>query len=244
MSKFSINTSQNVQLSFEIADLGKRILATLIDTLIMGVYVALIIWISYKLEVYEFFESSYGETIALIIYLIAAIPIMFYALLFEYFMNGQSPGKYFLKLRVAKIDNSQVGLSSYLFRWLFRMIDIWTMYGVVGIMTIAFNKRGQRLGDILANTTVIRLDRPVTIQDTIYIKLPADYKPVFEEVKTLSEEDARIIHKVLSGKEYLKDHDIVNRLAEKVATKLGVERKNLQSRTFLKVVMKDYNYYG
>ena len=52
------------------------------------------------------------------------LPVVFYSLLFETFLDGQTIGKRIMKIKVVKIDGYQAKVSDYLTRWFFRIIDL------------------------------------------------------------------------------------------------------------------------
>ena len=145
-----INTSQNVRLSYEPASIGDRILANLIDYLI---YLAWAI-----LTGFLFRKLSSGGSLSVFFYILMIIlPIMFYPLLTEYFLNGQTIGKRVLNIKVVRLDGGKPTLGAYLLRWVLNIVDFGLFSQLVGVLTIAINGKGQRIGDIAADTTVIRM---------------------------------------------------------------------------------------
>jgi len=164
MEKVKIKTTQNVDVEYEIASIGDRIVAVLIDYLILLVcFIALMI-----LSI--FIRDILNEYMYMFFFLIY-IPMILYDLLFEIFMNGQTPGKKFRNIKVIKMDGSQPTIGNYLLRWVFRLIDIGISYGGIAILTILINGKGQRIGDIAAGTTVIKLKKSVSLRDTIFKKV-------------------------------------------------------------------------
>ena len=123
-------------------------------------------------------------------------------------------------------------------RALLRVID----NGMVALIAVAVTEKSQRLGDLAAGTTVIKLGSKVTLRDTILYKQVANYKIVFEQVAMLSDKDIAIIKEIL-------DHSIANDkrknltlLAQKVKTKMAVST-TLDNETFLKTILLDYSHY-
>ncbi len=79
-----------------------------------------------------------------------------YAIITEWVWNGQTLGKRLFKLRVMDVQGLQLRLSQIVVRNLLRAIDgLPFLYMVGGIATL-ISKKGQRIGDIAANTIVIR----------------------------------------------------------------------------------------
>ena len=150
--------------------------------------------------------------------------------------------KNFLGIKVVKLDGTQPGLGSYFVRSIMRVIDIQISNGVVALISIAVTDKSQRLGDMAAGTTVIKLGSKVTLRDTILYKQIDDYKISFEQVSLLNDKDIDIIKDVLQ-------HSLANNkpqnlkvLADKVKTKMAVET-NLNNELFLKTVLIDYSHY-
>src|SRR5690606_22996770 len=139
MTKFI--TNQNIEIKLEPAGLGDRIIAFLIDLLIIffyGMLAAIIV------SNFVFYSS-----------VILFVPILFYFLLFEIFTNGQSPGKKVREIKVVKLNGGSPTIFNYLLRWVLWPIDFF-IYGSVAIFCIIVTKNGQRLGDFAAGTTVIK----------------------------------------------------------------------------------------
>jgi hypothetical protein len=102
----------------------------------------------------------------------------FYGVLFETFLNGQTPGKYVLGLRVLSENGQPINGMQAALRNLFRAADLFL--GVVGLSVMALNCRYQRLGDLVAGTIevveerqwltgVAKLDDPRAIQLAAYL---------------------------------------------------------------------------
>jgi uncharacterized RDD family membrane protein YckC len=240
MQSVKITTTQNVDIEHEIASVGDRILAALIDLAIQLGYIigATII----------FSEAVKNESGAFVVafFILLYLPVFCYDLLCETLMDGQSFGKKQMKIKVIKLDGSQPGLGSYLLRWLFRLIDVGISTGGVAILTLLLNGKGQRLGDIAAGTTVIKLKSRITLDDTIFAKLQEDYEAVFPQVTQLSDEDISTVKEVLNARVDERISKVSYALALK--TKKALEAKmginvDMHPRAFLQTVLKDYNYY-
>lgn len=240
MMTVKIHTAQNVDIEYEIANVGDRILAYLVDALIIIVYSIALIFI------FKFLNDSGFELGGIFWLLFFLLPFMLYDLICEIFLNGQSIGKQVRKIKVVKLDGSQPTVGGYLLRWLFRLIDISLSYGSVALLTILITGKGQRLGDIAAGTTVVKLKPRTKFGDTIFAKVDEDYSPVFNQAVELDDKIIATVKEVLDVTVEEDRHNVISfNLAKK--TKLAVENKmgvqsGLPSRTFLQTVLKDYNY--
>lgn len=232
MAEVGIETTQNVRINFQLASVGERISASLIDFFFFFiVYIVLIL-----------FASLFGEGMVWV--LLFMIPLLFYSLLFEVFMNGQTPGKKIMKIKVSTVDGSAPSFSNYIIRWMFRLVDISLTYGICGILCIVIGEKGQRLGDILAKTTVIKTQRKVSIQNTILVDIPENYELVFPESKKINERDLPLFQKVVAQIESLDDPveklQFGLRARKNVMEKLGIETE-MQPLQFFKTLLIDYN---
>jgi uncharacterized RDD family membrane protein YckC len=241
MQTIEIQTTQNVNIEYPIASVGERIVAAIIDVLIMvGYFIAvffLYIWLIDATDGSAFyFPVAYG--------VIFFLPLFFYHLLCETFLNGQSFGKKIMKMRVVKLDGSQAGIGSYFLRWILAPIDYF-LYGAVAIITMIVNGKGQRLGDLAANTTVVKLKAEAKLDDTILKVTPINYEVKFPQVSALSDKDISLVKEVLDLNFKKPDIIVYTRILNK--TKEAIEKKmnvnaDLHPLTFLDTVLKDYNY--
>ena len=88
MDNLDLTTSHNIVVTVELASTLQRMLATFLDGIIMFVY--------YIIIAMAFFSNG-AESIGLLF----IVPVaLCYHLIFEYFNDGQSPGKKIMKLRV------------------------------------------------------------------------------------------------------------------------------------------------
>lgn len=235
MSNFQIETAQNVKIHQNAATVWDRILAYIIDLVIIFVYIFGTMAIMSGMDVAHFESIATGMVIGL--------PPFLYHLLFETFMNGQSIGKAALKLRVVNLDGSNPQFSSYLIRWLFRLVDISLVSGGVAIFMILLNGKGQRLGDLAAKTTVISERRQVGFKKVPDFEIDSSYLPTYPQVSTLSDKDMRRIKSIFDKAEEETDHAIIIKLAKKIASQLQIQTEQAP-QPFIKTVLQDYQYYS
>lgn len=223
-----INTNQNVNIEYEISSIGKRIIAYLIDALVLvGVYLVLAFTMSFM---------SIGSATPLY-FVIYALPAFFYHLISELTMNGQSIGKRSVKIRVMKTDGSSASFSNYFLRFLLRPIDM--MY-FIGLVFMFFTKKGQRLGDLAANTVVVNAMQELAFSDLANSMTTTKEELIYPEVDRLKDKDLDIIKRVLENWQKAPNHENVITLAQKVEDILEVKASE-EPYAFLKVVVRDYN---
>ncbi len=232
--KISVNTVQNVNIDYEMAGVGPRILATLLDFLILG-STGLLFLLLGSMGV----GISQGSTgsIVFIIILLSILPL--YHLLCELFFNGKSVGKMALGLQVVRLDGKKVNFWDYMLRWIFRLIDITLTSGTLAIISIVVTRRMQRIGDLAAGTTVIRQKTPVSLQDLTQHVMPAGYTVIFPQVSLLSDRDIRIVNEVITEVNRSLDFKLLDPLAKKIKEVTGIST-DMDNQTFIKTILKDY----
>lgn len=237
MNNLQINTTQNVNLNYTIVSIGERIVAFFIDAFILYLYSLLVNIIGDAIG-YIYDDGWTQRGLMALIFL----PAMFYSLLMHIIFNGRTVGKMLLKMRVVKVDGSPVHWSNYLVRWMLRLVDIWLFVGSIGILSILFSEKRQRLGDAAAGTVVISTKNKTTVSHTILEEVEDTYVPQFTNVTILTDKDIRLIKETFSIAKKSNDFKTLKVLREKVDSILQTN-SNLYDLEFLDIVIKDYNYF-
>lgn len=237
MGNLQINTTQNVNLDYKIVGLGERIVAFLIDGLILYMYAYLVSVISNVIGfIYEDTWTQRG--LAALIFL----PAMFYSLLMHSLFNGQTVGKMLMKMRVVRLDGTPVHWSNFLVRWMLRLVDIWIFLGSIGILSILFSEKRQRVGDAAAGTVVISTKKKTKVTHTILEEVEEEYVPQFTNVTLLTDKDVRLIKETYLIAKRSGDFKTLTALRVKVDSILKTN-SSLYDVPYLDTVLKDYNYY-
>ncbi|MEQ9426840.1 MAG: RDD family protein [Cyclobacteriaceae bacterium] len=236
MTVVQVQTAQNVNINYAVASLGDRILAYLIDGLIMGAYIIILIFIAFS------FQADGGDVARLGIIAILSLPTFFYHLISEIFMDGQSLGKRQLNIKVIKLDGAQPGIGAYLLRWLLRPIDFF-FYGGIAILCIAIGGKGQRLGDILAGTSVIKMNPVVgDVKSPLKtIRQEEDYDVTFPDAINLSDKDVAIVKEALKVFRETGNKEPVVAISDKSKELLKIST-SMPDVKFLNVLINDFNY--
>lgn len=139
---------------FELASLGRRIIAYLVDMLVLVIIVTVVL---IPIFIIQYIYFSYDEILMELVSNLLFVFIMFgYFILMEGPLGkGRTIGKRALKLRVIKEkDNSRISYGQSIVRNLLRIVDGFFFY-IVGMLLISSSKKNQRLGDNVAKTLVI-----------------------------------------------------------------------------------------
>lgn len=243
MTQLSINTTQNVNINFTAASIGDRILAYLLDFLAKMAYAIVIYSIFfYALGVNKLLDKmdNWSRISILVLFY---MPVIFYSLILESLLEGQTLGKKLMKIKVVKIDGYQASFGDYLMRWVFRIVDISFSGGIVGLIAIISSEKSQRLGDMTAGTSVITLKNNININHTILEEIDGGYIPTYPLVIKLSDNDARIIKETYHNARANRDFQMLSRLKMKVEEVTGIRNQSGNDEDFIKTILKDYNYY-
>lgn len=246
MQTVKIRTSQNIEIEYEVAGLGDRVLARIVDTgVFTGILYALYIIIFIILLSGDISSlRSGGIPVALIVIgIIYVVALIFYDLVAEIFFNGQSIGKYAMKIKVASIDGSRPSIGQYFIRWIFRLLDFGITGGICALISVAVSEKKQRVGDIIAGTTLIKT-KPRTALNELYFTTPDDdYEPVFPGVSVLNDKDITLVHEVISNFKATGNSNLVYQLAVRVKEHLGITLpKGMNDFDLLQTIVKDYSY--
>src|SRR5690554_138720 len=149
-----------------------------------------------------------------------------------------------MNIRVIRIDGKQPSLGQYLLRWVFRLVDITLTSGVGAILAISVTDRKQRLGDLVAHTTVIKTEARVQLKALAFRPVADDaYEPTFPEVRQLSDAQVQLVDDVLANYNQSFNYDLVMSMASKVKESLGITApEQMDDLKFLRRVVKDYTH--
>jgi len=243
MPQLSITTTQNVNINFNTADPGQRVVAYLLDVMVIASYYFVIYFLIGQLLDVTAKVNNLDRWAIIAINGVISLPVLLYTLLLESFFEGQTIGKRIMKIKVIKIDGYQAGFGDYLIRWLFRIVEVTGMMGLIGLIAMSKSKKTQRIGDMAAGTAVISLKNDITINHTILKDIGNNYVPVYPLVIKLSDNDVRIIKETYETSYQTADFDMILRLQEKIEAVTGIKSTSLNATAFVDTVLKDYNYY-
>lgn len=229
MKKIEIVTSHNITIVYSLATVGQRVLASVFDLVVVGLYALLI--------------SMFTGGLSFLYYVLIFPVVILYHFLFEVFNNGQSIGKMAMKLKVVTLRGRSPSIVDLFLRWIFRTIDIGMSLGTLAILFIASSSRSQRVGDILAETSVISLQsqQVVELQHLTDIS-EKDHEIMYPKVTRYTDEDMLLVKDVLLREKRLPNaanRQVLKELALKIKYDLGIEH-GVAPRQFLAQVMSDY----
>lgn len=160
MDSLKIDTGQGVDVHLQIAGLGARSYAFIIDwhirfllALAWFALVLLFVDISNSLfENFKYFSDGGDSTLVLFAVLPPMIIYFLYHPILEIVMQGRTPGKRIANIQILKEDGRIPSIGTHLIRNVFRLIDSLPGLYCIGIIVALNNKRHLRIGDLAAGT--------------------------------------------------------------------------------------------
>lgn len=225
---YLLPTPENVPITYEIAGVGSRFVAALLDNLII---VAVQIGLFVVAGVVAAPSPALG-TSALAIALLFSLAAMFgYPLLFEIVWNGQTPGKRMIGIRLVRGDGGPITGMAAVIRNVVRLIDFLPVYYIIGMIVMLIDRKSRRLGDLAAGTICVKERRDVTVDRLVAPRreLLSD-QPIgggdFDHLDRLSYDDRHLVQEYLIRRDQMTSaaaEELATRIASRLATKLEVE---------------------
>lgn len=250
MKTIEFDSAQHVKIEYELASTMQRTAAALIDLVAFIVYFFIL---SMVLDLSTVFASLGSQLFVTL--LIIKLPWIFYNPLIEYITHGQSLGKYALGIRVVTIDGERPGLREVFTRWLFKgdflwisadfFVIFWFGFGILGILFSSTAERNQRMGDVMANTVVIKNKSSIiySLKDVLSIKSQMNHEPKYPQVTQFTDEDMLLIKNTIQRvKQYPNEETkkFAIELADETAKLLGLTETPPKRMEFLQVLLQDY----
>jgi uncharacterized RDD family membrane protein YckC len=223
----TVETPEQVQLHLELAGLGTRSIAFILDALIRyGVLTGLVVGVIliFSLGLHWDFDSV-GASVGTRVLVVGLILIYFaiewaYFAVFEWLWNGQTPGKRAVHIRVLKDGGGPISFLDAALRNLLRPIDSSGPMCAFGILFIFFNRKHKRIGDLVARTIVVR-ERPKTVAQVLAppVASPARVDSPFADLIRcipLASGEHEMINRYLQRRASL-DYATRSRLAQQIA---------------------------
>ncbi|MDP9194444.1 MAG: RDD family protein, partial [Acidobacteriota bacterium] len=153
MSELTITTPEHVPIRLEPAGAGSRFLAILIDAVIVSAIAT---------TIFTIVSTFLPRGVALAILVTVNFFLTWaWHLWFETRRQGRTPGKRALKIRVIDARGLPVSLHQSLVRNIARVLDFAPMFYGVGAIAVMASPTRRRIGDILADTLVVRDAQPL-----------------------------------------------------------------------------------
>ena len=158
MPVLKIRTPEGVEFSLLLAGPVSRCLALIVDITCVAAIVSVA-------KIALIIAALISPDVSMALLVIGQFVVQIgYGIACEWFWRGQTLGKRLMKLRVVDEQGLRLEFSQVVIRNLLRFVDGLPLFYAVGGAACFLSKRCQRLGDLAANTVVIR-NKPVAEPD-------------------------------------------------------------------------------
>jgi uncharacterized RDD family membrane protein YckC len=158
-------TPENIEVSYELAGIGSRFIATLIDhfiqlAIIMALALGSLIFMRGAASIHAVFAGEMALWVEALLILAVFCILFGYFIFFELLWAGRTPGKRLAGLRVVRDGGWPIDPYAAIVRNIVRMVDILPPFYGAGLLSIFFSGEYKRLGDYAAGTLVIKERAP------------------------------------------------------------------------------------
>jgi uncharacterized RDD family membrane protein YckC len=220
---YSVLTPERVSLEYDIAGIGSRGAAAIVDTLIQAT--ALTVLSIALLSAAAIMSSPLGlgaplgrGGTALLVGLFALVILVVtsgYFMFWEILWSGQTPGKRLVGVRVIRENGYPLRPVDAVVRNLLRIVDWLPLFYGVGVMVMLLNGRARRLGDFASGTIAVRERAP--LMPTAVVREPLG--------RTLAAADATLVRDFLARRVGMHPRaraDLAHRMATALAQRYGM----------------------
>jgi uncharacterized RDD family membrane protein YckC len=148
-----IVTPEAVVLEFETAGLPSRLLSAFLDAVVQLLILFVVLFAAFGLG-----EAGveFGGLATASLYVLLFLLVFAYPAAFETLWRGRTPGKAMMGLRVVTIEGGPIRFRHAAIRAILGVFDKYVGSGLVGLLSVVFTRRNQRLGDLVGGTIVLR----------------------------------------------------------------------------------------
>ncbi len=252
--RVSLHVPDQVEISYELAGIGSRFLAAVIDTCIVAAALGLVSFMVWVVRGYLTGEPGVSLITSIIVLAAYVLVYIGYHIFFELTAEGKPPGKSMTGLRVISVDGASVASEQSAVRNILRLADVLPISYAAGLISILVTSRNQRLGDLAAGTMVVkeRLDQAAGVPQPPEPEPLPDLPPevgadvlrlVTAGARTISREEEQTIRRFLERRFDLAPparRRLASRLADTIRQRFpALDAGQLSNpETFLEVVIR------
>jgi uncharacterized RDD family membrane protein YckC len=255
---FIVDTPENVEFSYQVAGIGSRFLAALVDSSIIAVAMVVA-----EFSLWALLSTRWGAALmsrlagwGVAIFVLVTFAIFWgYYIVFEMAWNGQTPGKRWIGLRVIKVNGYPISLVDSTIRNLVRVVDFLPAYYGLGVIAMFANGQARRLGDFAAGTVVVKERKEVTLESlraaAAVTAPPAPGRPGgpgdevlrIPNLERLNSAQLEVVRDYLARRYELSDAEgLARKIADSLAAQLDYDWQAVwpSADRFLTALMADY----
>jgi uncharacterized RDD family membrane protein YckC len=236
-----VRTPESIAFSYELAGVGSRFLALMIDQAIQ-VVTLIAIFMGLVLAAARLAVSRHGappvadkfaESLGVAMLIVIVFVVLFgYFIIFEAAWNGQTPGKKLLGLRVVRDGGYPIDFGASLIRNLIRVGEWILGYYILAVISMLISPENKRLGDLAAGTIVVRdarLAKPSQLGQQAA-------EPVYSPTLYLTGEERALIKRFIERRDALtpdRRRELAAQLAARVRDRLPEDVARLDDESLL-----------
>ncbi|KKJ01115.1 RDD family protein [Prochlorothrix hollandica] len=232
-NQITLQTPESVELEFTLAGIGNRVLAVVIDYLLLftGLSLFLVLWSFMAEQTVDVIQQVSGDTDNLELWLAAIALLLFsiiyggYFVAFECLWQGQTPGKRLTKIRVISNTGRPANLHQASLRTLLRPLD---EFCFIGFFLVLLQRQEQRLGDLVAGTLVVQATASSASRSlhlSPQAQMLADYVLEQSDLSRLHPDDFGVVREYLRRRKHFNPQakaKVSLELAERIRDTLGL----------------------
>ena len=226
-----ISTPEGVDVELTLAGIGSRFIAAFFDVVIQW---SVIIAVAVLLGITDGGGRGWANAVFAIVFFLVFFG---YDVLFEVRSRGRTPGKRWTGLRVVRTGGRPVTFVPSCIRNALRLVDILPVppFYAVGMISIFFTSRNQRLGDLAAGTLVVR-ERPGSFK-AAPLESPLTARTADGwDVSAVSAQDIGTVRQFLARRQGLADGaraELAAELERRLRPRVAGAPEGLQAEEFL-----------
>ncbi|HEY1867058.1 MAG TPA: RDD family protein [Candidatus Cybelea sp.] len=227
-----VRTPESIAFSYELAGLGSRFLALVVDqaiqiVVLVAIFAGLIFWAVRGLprQSPPLADMKLAESIAIAVFVVISFAVLFgYFIVFEAVWNGQTPGKKLLGIRVVRDGGYPIDFGASLIRNLIRVGEQLIGYYAIAAISALISPENKRIGDLAAGTIVVRDAR---LAQPTELRQRAE-QPAYAATTYLSGEERALVKRFIERRGALSDDrrrelawDLASRFRKRVPPELA-----------------------
>lgn len=170
---YTVETPEQIDLAYDVAGIGSRFLAALLDHIFIGLILSLsCVFVSIVASRLDLGLDS--ELVLSLFVLGVYLSLCAYHIFFETIWNGQTPGKRIIGLRMVRTGGRPIGFLGSTIRNFIRLVDFLPILYGLGVIVMFIDRRSRRLGDLAAGCMAVRERKAVTLESLV---APGPYEP-------------------------------------------------------------------
>lgn len=251
----TVATPENVIITYQAAGVASRFIATAIDLFLQ---LLLIILFSSFMNMIGAAGLGLGDFASALGIVLVWATMFGYALFFEAFWSGRTPGKKIMGLRVLRDGGYPLNFLASAVRNLLRIVDFGlvpltamplALFGLPGLICIFFSPTYKRIGDYVAGTIVVLEENSSPLGKSVLSVLTPQasyYLPCLRNIDRLTSDEYAAVRRFVSRRhefELLVQASLGERLARPLMEKLEIEapvQVQLQYADFLEALERRY----